>query len=67
MIKEQHGELANLTRVITEAGGNFVAFGQFTGESPSNRLVTFKVNGLMKDQVQGLVEPLVERIVDIRD
>ncbi len=66
IIKEQPGELANLTKAIAEVGGNFVAFGQFTGESPSNRLVTFKVNGLKKEQVQELVEPLVERIVDIR-
>jgi acetoin utilization protein AcuB len=66
IIKEQPGELANLTKAIAEVGGNFVAFGQFTGESPSNRLVTFKVNGIKKEQVQELVEPLVERIVDIR-
>jgi hypothetical protein len=30
---------------MAELGGNFIAFGQFTGEDPSNRLVTFKVSG----------------------
>jgi len=30
-------------------------------------MVTFKVDGLTKDQVKDIVEPIVESIVDIRD
>jgi len=40
MIPEKVGELADLTKAIAEAGGNFISFGQTAGEDPSNREVT---------------------------
>jgi acetoin utilization protein AcuB len=66
LLHEERGQLARLTRAISEAGGNFVAFGTFSGENPSNRLVTFKVEGLDQDTLKAMVEPLVEKLVDIR-
>ena len=66
LIHEQRGQLARVTQAIANAEGNFIAFGQFSGEDPSNRLITFKVSGLDEDQVRSLVEPLVERLIDIR-
>jgi acetoin utilization protein AcuB len=66
LIPEQRGQLARLTEAISDAGGNFVAFGQFTGESPTNRLLTFKINGLKQQKVQELTEPHVQKIIDIR-
>jgi hypothetical protein len=33
----------SLARAIAHAKGNFVAFGQFSGDGPLTRLVTFKV------------------------
>jgi acetoin utilization protein AcuB len=66
LIPEQRGQLARLTEAIADAGGNFVAFGQFTGESPTNRLLTFKINGLKQQKVQELTEPHVQKIIDIR-
>jgi acetoin utilization protein AcuB len=66
LIPEKRGQLARLTQAIAEAGGNFVAFGQFTGESPSNRLLTFKIDSLDQNQVLSLCEPHVQQIVDIR-
>lgn len=66
LLHEERGQLARLTRTISEAGGNFVAFGTFSGENPSNRLVTFKVEGLDEDTLRKMVEPLVEKLVDIR-
>jgi acetoin utilization protein AcuB len=66
LIPEKRGQLARLTQAIADAGGNFVAFGQFTGESPSNRLLTFKVASLDQDHVISLCEPHVQQIVDIR-
>ncbi|MBP8003160.1 MAG: CBS domain-containing protein [Chloroflexi bacterium] len=66
LIPEKSGELAALTQAITQAGGNFVAFGQFSGEDQTNRLVTFKVSGLDEAQTRVTIEPLVERIIDIR-
>jgi acetoin utilization protein AcuB len=65
-IHEQRGQLASITQAIANAEGNFVAFGQFSGEDPSNRLITFKVSGIELEQVRELVAPLVERLIDIR-
>jgi acetoin utilization protein AcuB len=65
-IHEQPGVLAKLTQSIAAAGGNFVAFGQFTGDDPSNRLLTFKVENLDEQTVKELTEPNVMKITDIR-
>jgi acetoin utilization protein AcuB len=66
LIYEEPGQLANLTRAIAREGGNFIAFGQFSGENTSNRLITFKVGNLDEERVKEITEPLVERLVDIR-
>ena len=66
LIHEQHGQLAHITQAISNAGGNFIAFGQFSGESASNRLVTFKVEGVEQEKIRGILLPLVEELVDIR-
>jgi len=66
LIHDAPGQLARITQSISEAGGNFIAFGQFQGDDPSNRLVTFKVNGLDLSKVAALVEPIVESLIDIR-
>ncbi|MEW5868816.1 MAG: CBS domain-containing protein [Chloroflexota bacterium] len=66
LVLEERGQLARLTQVIASAGGNFVAFGQFAGEDPSNWLVTCKVTGLSEAQLRATIEPVVEKIIDIR-
>jgi acetoin utilization protein AcuB len=66
LIHEEHGQLAKLTQAISSAGGNFIAFGQFSGEQTSNRLVTFKVADLDLDKVREITEPLVEKLIDLR-
>jgi acetoin utilization protein AcuB len=66
MVHEERGQLARITEAIASAGGNFVAFGVFQGEASTNRLVTFKVNGLNLDQVKQAVQPIVEKLIDIR-
>jgi acetoin utilization protein AcuB len=66
LFHEERGQLARLTQAIADKGGNFVAFGQFTGEDPSNRLVTFKVNGLSEQRVKEILAPLAEKLIDIR-
>ena len=66
LIPEQKGQLARLTEAIANAGGNFLAFGVFTGDSPSNRLLTFKVDLLNETQVTTIIEPFVVKLIDIR-
>lgn len=67
LVREARGQLAKLSQAITNAGGNFVAFGMFQGEDSSNRMVTFKVEGISKEQIKAIVEPIVESVVDIRE
>lgn len=66
MLPDRPGQLALLTQAIASAGGNFIAFGQFTGDAATNKLVTFKVTGLDEDRVRQISQELVERIVDLR-
>ena len=66
LVPEKVGELDELTHAIATAGGSFVAFGQFAGESQANRLVTFKVSGLDQGTVEEQIRPHIERLVDIR-
>ena len=67
LIEEKPGQLAKITEAIAKDGGNFVAFGQFAGEDPSTRLVTFKVAGLKKDETKKAVADITKEIWDVRE
>lgn len=67
LIEEKPGQLAKITKAIADLGGNFIAFGQFTGEDPSNRLVTFKVTGLKKEDVKKAISDIAKEVWDIRE
>ncbi len=67
LIEEKRGQLAKITEAVANAGGNFVAFGQFSGEDPSTRLVTFKVAGLKKDEVKKAVSEIAKEVWDLRE
>ena len=66
LVEDKPGQLAKLTQAIANLGGNFIAFGQFAGETPSNRLVTFKVSGLEETQVRDEIKPFAEKVIDLR-
>ena len=66
LIQNKPGELAKITEAVSSMGGNFLAFGQFLGDDPSNRMVTFKVAGLSEEDVCAKIQPLAEEIVDLR-
>ncbi|MFZ6030615.1 MAG: CBS and ACT domain-containing protein [Chloroflexota bacterium] len=66
LIHEQPGQLAKIAQAISDAGGNFVAIGSFLGEGVSNRLLMFKISDLTLPAVERLIEPMAEKIVDIR-
>jgi len=66
LVKDIPGQLAQLTKAIADKGGNIVALGTFAGEDPSTRDITIKIQGLELEEVKALLEPLVEKIVDIR-
>lgn len=67
LVPDKLGELAAITEAIAEAGGSFVAFGQFSGEDTETRIVTFKVKGVDEATIREKIEPLVNRIIDIRN
>jgi acetoin utilization protein AcuB len=66
LIDDKPGQLAKVTKAVAEAGGNFIAFGQFTGTDPSTRLLTFKVAGLKKEAIKKAVQSAVKKFWDIR-
>lgn len=67
LVPNRRGELAALTQAIAEAGGSFIAFGQFFGDDQTNRIVTFKVVGMTAGAVQAAVEPHILRLIDLRE
>jgi acetoin utilization protein AcuB len=67
LIEDQPGTLAKVTKSIAEAGGNFIAFGQFVGEDVHTRVITFKVNGMNQAQVKKAITPLIKKMWDIRE
>ena len=61
------GELAKLTKAIFDIGGNVVALGTFLGESSENREIAIKVADVNAQTLREAIEPIVEKIVDIRE
>jgi acetoin utilization protein AcuB len=67
LLPDLPGELAKLTQAIFNLDGNIIALGTFLGESPENREVTVKVGGVELQALRKVVEPVVERVIDIRE
>jgi acetoin utilization protein AcuB len=66
LVEDKPGQLAKISKAITDAGGNFIAFGMFSGPDTSVKLLTFKVAGIKKDDVKKVLEKDVKKFVDIR-
>jgi acetoin utilization protein AcuB len=66
LVEDKPGQLVKISKAITEAGGNFIAFGMFSGPDTSVKLVTFKVAGMKKDDVKKALEKVVKKFVDVR-
>jgi len=60
-------ELSQLTKAIFEAGGNILALGTFLGESSEDREITLKVDGITSQSLETVVEPFIEKILDLRE
>lgn len=65
-IDDHAGQLAKITKVIADEGGNFISFGQFSGNDPSTKILTFKIAGIKKDNVQKILSKFVKKFWDIR-
>jgi acetoin utilization protein AcuB len=67
MISDKKGTLAKITKSIADLGGNFISFGLFTGEDPTNRTLTFKASGITRSQIEESLSPFILSIIDIRE
>jgi acetoin utilization protein AcuB len=65
-IEDKPGQLARLTKAIAHSGGNFISFGMFSGADANSRVVTFKVEGMKKNTIKEVLEPIVVKFWDIR-
>jgi acetoin utilization protein AcuB len=65
-ISDEAGQLAKITKAIADAGGNFISFGQFSGDDPSSKVLTFKVAGLKKEEVKKALLKVVQKFWDVR-
>lgn len=66
LVRNVPGELAHLTKAILDLEGNIVAMGTTSGEDTSTGEITIKVEGVAEDQLLKAIEPLVQKVVDIR-
>ncbi len=66
MVHDKPGGLAEITQAIARAGGNFISFGTFLGDTPTKGLITFKVEGIDQANLKEILTPMVEKLVDIR-
>lgn len=66
VIEDQPGELAKISRTLAENGGNFISFGVFSGEDPTTRTVTFKLDGLDIKKIEQLLLEIGVKVTDIR-
>jgi len=67
LIPEEKGMLAKVTGEIAHMGGNILALSTFTGEDPTNRMVTAKVDGVPREKLVAIMEALGMEIVDVRE
>lgn len=65
-VESKPGQLAKITKAIAHAGGNFISFGFFDGEDVTSKIVTFKVEGIKKDDIKPILKNIVKKFWDIR-
>jgi acetoin utilization protein AcuB len=65
-IDDKPGGLAKVTKAIAEAGGNFISFGFFAGEDASTKVLTFKVEGIKKEDIKHVLGSVVKKFWDVR-
>lgn len=61
------GKLAELASKIGAEDGNIIALSTYPGDEVGIRKVTMIVDGIPRRRLQEMIEPAVERIVDIRE
>lgn len=65
-IEDKPGELEKVTKAVADAGGNFVSFGFFAGEDAATKILTFKVEGIKKEDIRKVLGTTVKKFWDVR-
>jgi acetoin utilization protein AcuB len=65
-VEDRPGKLFELAGAIHGLGGNIVGMGAIQGESTSTRLLILKVADVKLEALEQAIQPLVEKVVDIR-
>jgi acetoin utilization protein AcuB len=60
------GQIAKLTQIVLEMGGDILALGTFVGENTQVGQITLKVSGIDKDKLVNAITPHVLRVMDVR-
>lgn len=66
LAEDKPGQIAKVSRLVSDAGGNFLGFGSFAGPDPSLTVITFKVTGVKKEDIKKILGKDVKKILDIR-
>jgi acetoin utilization protein AcuB len=66
LVEDKPGVLGEITRAVTGVGGNFIAFGQFTGEDVSTKFLTFKVVNASEKDIKEAIWDIAKEVQDIR-
>lgn len=66
LVEDKRGELAKITKAIANHGGNFISFGIFSGPDTNTKVVTFKVEGITKEEIKKSLGPVVKKFWDIQ-
>ncbi|TVR90062.1 MAG: CBS domain-containing protein [Spirochaetaceae bacterium] len=66
-IPEKPGEIAELSQVIGDAGGDIISFGTFPGNAFNNAVCIIKVSGISMEAFIKAVEKSIIEVLDIRE
>ena len=66
LAEDKPGQIARVSRLVSDAGGNFLGFGSFAGPDPSLTNITFKATGVKKEDIKKILGKDVKKILDIR-
>ena len=67
LVDDQPGILQKITNAVSDIGGSFISFGQFTGEDVATKLITFKVSGAKEEDVKKAIWDIAKEVWDIRE
>jgi acetoin utilization protein AcuB len=64
-VPNRPGELARMTSVIADLGGNLCSVASFRGESPDHVYITFRLEGIDEEVLLPALEAMGEEVVHV--